>query len=377
MLGSDRVLLVSPEGRIEAVVSGEEAGEGIEYFPGMLSPGFINCHCHLDLSHLRNRIPERTGLVKFISHVMEERGKADEAEKQRAMEQAEKEMLEAGIVAVGDICSGDSSITVKKKAALRWHNFVEVTGFLVANADSRCRYAEELLSHFNSSLPSQTSVLSPHAPYSVSASLLRMINQKSSFGITSIHNQESEDEEIFFREGTGGFPGFYQRFNIDVSRFVPPGTSSFRYWYDCFDLPRHILSVHNTFTSDEDLDYLKENVKKDCRIIFCLCPAANIFIEGRLPPVGKFLSRGLSVVLGTDSLASNHQLSILEEMKILQKELKIPAVRLLHWATQSGAEALGLEREFGSFESGKIPGVIWLKQAHPGDIGKAEAVRLL
>jgi len=376
MLGPDRVLIADPEGRIEGIISREEAGEDVEYHAGILTPGFVNCHCHLDLSHLRGRIPEKTGLVGFVSLIMKERDRAEAGEILEAMEGAEKEMRAAGIVAVGDICSGPASIEVKKNSVLCWRNFVEVTGFTDSNAALRLDRSEKLLDAFSSSLPFQSSVLSPHAPYSVSVSLMKRINERTAGQVITIHNQESAEENKLFREGTGGFHSLYQDLNIDISGFLAPGCSSFRHWLPKFDLHQQIIAVHNTFTDEADLDVLLQNKDKDCRVIFCLCPAANLFIEGRLPPVNMLLSHGVQVVLGTDSLASNHRLSILSEMQILQKECQVPVNVLLQWATQNGARAMRMENELGSFEKGKKPGVLWLNKATAEDILSAEVIRL-
>ena len=377
MLGPDRVLVIDREGRIEDILRREEAGDDIEYHPGILTPGFINCHCHIDLSHLRNRIPEETGLVDFVTRIMKERDRASAEEVQDAMEKAEKEMLAAGIMAVGDICSGPASIALKKNSSLHWHNFVEVTGFIDANAGDRFARAEDLLHTFTSSLPSQPSVLSPHAPYSVSVSLMKQLNEHTAGQITTIHNQESAEENKFFTEGTGGFRSLYHDLNIDISGFSAPGYSSFRHWFPNFDRGQKIIAVHNTFTEEADLDLLLQKNENSCHVIFCLCPTANLFIEGQLPPVKMFMSKGVSPVLGTDSLASNHHLSILNEMKILQRECDVSVSELLQWATRNGAVAMGMEDTLGSFEKRKKPGVLLLKQATPDDILSAEVVRLV
>ena len=73
LLDDQNVLITSDEGLVEDIVNKNEAGDDVQLFSGILSPGFINCHCHLELSHMRGLIPERTGLVKFVLDVVRQR----------------------------------------------------------------------------------------------------------------------------------------------------------------------------------------------------------------------------------------------------------------------------------------------------------------
>jgi cytosine/adenosine deaminase-related metal-dependent hydrolase len=123
MLSAPTVLITDGSGFIIDLVNIEEAGDGIEEFKGIISPGFVNAHCHLELSHLKGRIPENTGLVEFVQQVMNNRSKGNEHQLE-AMEQVESKMYHSGIVAVGDICNSSDSIAVKKSSKILWHNFI-------------------------------------------------------------------------------------------------------------------------------------------------------------------------------------------------------------------------------------------------------------
>ena len=95
------------------------------------------------------------------------------------------------------------------------------------------------------------------------------------------------------------------------------------------------------------------------KFFWCLCVNANLYINNLLPPIDLFRKNRLPIVLGTDSLASNDSLSILEEIKSIRKAFPdIPQAELLTCATKNGAEALNIETDFGSFEAGKTPGLI-------------------
>src|SRR5579863_3419096 len=102
MAEPNSVLITTAEGRVQSIVPEVEAGEGVEQHRGVLSPGFVNCHCHLELSHLKGVIPEGTGLVDFLSMVIRRRGEGLERIPE-AMLSGEEEMLQKGVVAVGDI----------------------------------------------------------------------------------------------------------------------------------------------------------------------------------------------------------------------------------------------------------------------------------
>jgi cytosine/adenosine deaminase-related metal-dependent hydrolase len=140
----NKVLLVNEDGTIKGIVQETEAGTGVENFEGIISPGFINCHCHLELSHLKGLIPEKTGLVDFVVKVVNERHFPEE-QVLEAIRNAEDEMIKNGIVAVGDICNNTSTIRQKLMRRLHYYNFIEVSGWLPAVAETRFERAKELL----------------------------------------------------------------------------------------------------------------------------------------------------------------------------------------------------------------------------------------
>ncbi|HEY6977548.1 MAG TPA: amidohydrolase, partial [Chitinophagaceae bacterium] len=136
MLDSNTVLITNEEGIVEDLIVQNDAGEDVQYFKGMLTPGFINCHCHLELSHMKGLIPERTGLVDFVFKVVTERH-FDEEEILQAITKAEDEMLANGIVAAGDICNNTLTLSQKSKKRLAYYNFIEVSGWLPQIAEQR------------------------------------------------------------------------------------------------------------------------------------------------------------------------------------------------------------------------------------------------
>jgi len=356
-LDPEMVLVTDNEGIIVDTISTKGAGDNIEVFDGILTPGFVNAHCHLELSHLKNVVPEGTGLVQFVQQVMIKRGASDE-EKLDAMDKAEQELYVSGTIAVGDICNTADSIPIKQKSNIYWHNFVEVSGFVDAVAGKRLDEAKIVLAKFKSekSKPKSDSALSPHAPYSVSKTLFEQLNNETIEQLITIHNQECLAEEELYKNKTGSFLELYKNFGIDISSFQPRGKSSLQSFLPYFTNNQSIISVHNTFIKKEDIDFI--NTRKDQQLYFCVCINANKYIEQKIPPFELLRNSRHNIVIGTDSYASNWQLNVLEEIKTIQEDTNISLQEILTWATINGAKALQIDNNFGSFEKGKKPGVV-------------------
>jgi aminodeoxyfutalosine deaminase len=368
MLLEGQVLITDTAGVVTDIVAVQEAGDDIEFFDGILSPGFINAHCHLELSHLKGLIPEKTGLVEFVFKIITQRHFAEE-EILAAIAIAENEMLQNGIVAVGDICNNTLTIPQKKKQILQYHNFIEVAGFIPALAQDRFDKSKTILDQYLSTIPQgpagnyQPSTLCPHAPYSVSPQLFELINNATANNIIAIHNQETIAEEDFIKNKTGDFLKLYEKLGIDISFFTPTGKSSLQSWVPYLNCDQSLILVHNVTTTEEDIAFTKfRNLKSEIQNWFCLCPNANLYITNTLPDVNMLIQQQCNIVLGTDSLASNHQLSIVEEMKTLQSNFPhLKLETLLQWATINGAKALQMDNKLGSFEKGKQPGIVLIE----------------
>ena len=370
MAGSDSVLITTDDGTVQDVVPAAVAGEDILYHPGLLCPGFVNAHCHLELSHMRGTIPEGTGLVDFLGAVIRRRnsdyGRSYRPPSQRgadgpregellqtAIAAAEKEMLDGGIVAVGDICNTADTLEQKLAGRLCYHNFIETIGFVEQAAPARFEQSRAVQDRF-----SGRHSLVPHAPYSVSAGLFRLIAGLAGNRLLTMHNQETEEENAFFLSGQGDFLRLYEMLGVDVSFFKGTGQRSLESCLSYFNKEQTMILVHNVATGGEDLRVLPAGGPE---LYFCLCPNANLYIGGQLPDVDLLVRSGCRIVVGTDSLASNHRLSVLEELKTLQRAFpSLDTAELLGWATGNGARALQMEEGLGSFSAGKKPGVVLL-----------------
>ena len=371
------VVVTDDQGKILAIEPRERHDPaGIDIRSGALIPGFVNTHCHLELSHMKGKVDTGTGLIPFITGVVTQRNAAAELI-QDAIERAEADMLAGGIVAVGDISNVPDTFAVKSRGRLRWYTFVELFDFLQdAGADKTFGTGKAV---FDQLLPAPGSAkaLVPHAPYSVSARLFEKINtfNPASGTTLSIHNQETPPENELFVQGTGAFRDFYSRFGISLDGFRAPGTTSIHYALAHLNPANRTLFVHNTLTTADDLAAAQA---WSPRTYWASCPNANLYIENRLPNYRVFMDAGARVTLGTDSLTSNWQLSILEEIKTIARyQSYVPFDTLLRWATLNGAEALGFDDTLGSLETGKTPGLLWLSGLENGVPGQSTRVERL
>lgn len=236
LLPSNAVLITNEAGVVENLIDQKDAGEDIESYVGLLTPGFINTHCHLELSHLKGRITPGLGLVNFLTQVIKERNNASELINE-AMAQAENELYENGVMAVADVCNTTDSLNIKINSRICWRNFIEVLGFDEEKAEERLAYSGKILEEFHKGWPIPDKRLSPenrsivynqepslscsslipHASYSVSPKLFKLINEASAGEIISIHNQETEAENELFLHNQGEILQLYRNLNIDAS----------------------------------------------------------------------------------------------------------------------------------------------------------------
>lgn len=355
LLPGSMVLVMSDKGEVLDIVHESVAGSDVQQLNGLLSPGFVNTHCHLELSHMSGVVPEGMGLPAFLTSVMEKRAQQDTLAQETAMQAAATAMWEGGTSAVGDICNGTASLAFKKDSPMYYHSFIECMGFVPGFAQQRYEYSLDVLRQFREiNGPRHSCSIVPHAPYSVSEALFSLLSGTPHNTPVSIHNQECEAENSLYQDKTGAFLDFYRHFNMDASAFTATGTNSLPAWLPWF---RHlpVLLVHNTYTTEQDIAFTKEQAPQ---AYWCLCPQANLYIENRIPDIDLLRSQGCTITLGTDSLASNHQLSIWQEIQTIRKYYSnIALEEMLQWATLNGAKALGIDDKYGSFEKGRHPGV--------------------
>ena len=366
-LEDDMVLITDESGTIQEILPANEAGDDIQQLSGILTPGFVNCHCHLELSHLKNVIPPNTGLIDFLCSVVTKRDFPQEVIQEEIIK-AEKEMYENGIVAVGDIGNTSDTLDVKKNSKIWWQNFVEVLSLTDEKAEDNFNHYKKVADTLETALQATNlkyrTTLVPHAPYTISPKTFQLINEATKNKIISIHNQEHPAEDELYKTGGGEYLRFFKIFGIDKSPFPVTGKSSIRSVLPYFNNGQTIFLIHNTFMPEEDIIWANEYAAScGLKLMYCICINANLYIENKVPPIDLFIKHNCHIVLGTDSYSSNWQLSIAKEIEAVQKHFpQIPIETILQWATSNGAKALGIETQFGSFKKGNKPGIILLQK---------------
>ncbi|HUW92671.1 MAG TPA: amidohydrolase family protein [Bacteroidales bacterium] len=341
-----------------SVVSVEDTGgsltesSSVEFYNGIIIPGLVNCHCHLELSHMHNAVPGGGGLGDFIRAVRETRAASDE-EIQAAAQEADSEMFLAGIMACGDISNNSLTFDIKSKSRIAYTTFIEVFGVDTLKAQKRIEDAEVVAAA--AAAAGLRHHITPHAVYSVSRSLFTLLLQHiSPASLTSLHFLESADEREALSRRRGRIMDSYRSLGIGPENIDTP-TDHITTALTLAARTGHLITVHNTCIEAEEVSALNASGN----VWFCLCPSSNLHISGAMPPVRLLLAATEHIVTGTDSLASSGQLSILSEMRLLQENFPdVPLDEIIRWGTVNGARALQMHDTLGSIEPGKKPGLL-------------------
>lgn len=341
--------------RIEETEGKLTEKHNVEFYNGIIIPGFVNCHCHLELSHLKGSIAENGGLGFFIEQVRGTRENNKEKITESAY-RADNDMFKAGIELCADICNTSGTFNLKKESRIKYLNLLEVFGIDPDKASRRIDEITELAKTAGKmELPYY---FVPHSAYSMSLSLLRLLKEMTTNNkVTSIHFLETPAEKSFLADHSGTLMLSYKR-----SGLLPARLETVKSHADAvlneITPSGNLLLVHNTFADRETISA----VKRRENTYWCLCPNSNYYIEKELPPVTLLLEEGCEIVIGTDSLASNTKLDILSELITLQMHYPSLAIEdLVAWGTINGARALGADEEFGRIEPGKKPGLLLLQ----------------
>lgn len=352
------VIETDEQGTILAVHEQLDSDQIIHY-KGVLIPGFVNAHCHLELSHMKGIIPEHTELIPFLQGVMTHRFGATDEQKKTARHEAYQELLNNGVIAVGDIVNTTDTIELRQADKLHVHSFIEAIGFTETHAQQRMDESGKVYGAFAQQKEIAHKLrqsIVPHAPYSISPALFRLIDKHQPGSTISIHNQETAAENEYYETKGGKVNDLLQGFGIDDSFFAASGKSSLHTYLPYFTAAHRYILVHNTFTKAEDVRFAQTHAGE---VYWCLCPNANLYIENMLPDIPMLMQEGAAICIGTDSLSSNHELSVLSElMSIKQRYPDIQWETLISWGTLNGARALELEEYCGSIAPGKKPGIV-------------------
>ncbi len=330
----DCIVEVNSNGEIVAIereVTDLDSRAGVERYNGLLIPGMVNCHCHLEYSYVKGMIPRGGGLPKFIDTIIdikfnrpiEESFKLEEARK------ADKIMFSNGIQAVGDHSNYEFPTPIKSASPIYYHSYLEMLEEEDKTPAQSFAVGVERIALQKS--VGVMATVSPHATYTLNDEFINMIGNKKNEGRISIHFKESvvlggddERERVFAA--------------------ISPERDG-------------LLLVHSIYATKEDIDRAVERYGDVVTVV--PCPRSNIYIEERLPDLDMFKASGIRIAMGTDGLSSNEVLSMLEEIKCVSENYpNYPLSEIITWATANGATALGIDSWAGSIEVGKRPGLV-------------------
>lgn len=311
-----------------------------------LLPGLINTHTHLDLTNLQNRIKPTNNFTHWVFQIVGARIRWKDDDYISSLEKGINLCIESGTTTVADITNTGHSFFALKKSPLRKFVYQEVIDLNPDHADDVMRKVQsELAGMTGDDLLSIG--ISPHAPYSVSRELYRAVAQfaHETQAPVCTHIAETQDEIEFLLKGTGNFPNLLRQLRALPDNWHPPGITPVRYLYETGILSTHPILIHSNYITDEEIALIQSS---GASIAFC--PRSHRFFGHSGHPVQKLMNAGVNVGLGTDSLASNDTLSILDEMKFLFHHYAISPESLLSMATMNGAKALGVESKVGQIK---------------------------
>jgi cytosine/adenosine deaminase-related metal-dependent hydrolase len=315
--------------------------------PGILLPGLVNAHCHLELSHLAHRVPFGSGFVPWIEGVVASRGLFGEEVVRSAAGAAVRFLEERGTAAVGDVSNALGHLDLLAASRLSAVAFLELLAWDPGKADSALCWAEERLAAVAPTLrPGLDVRLAAHAPHSCSPALLRRLVERG--GLAAIHLAESPDETAFLSNGSGDWPAFLDRRSLGHVAFSPPAVSPVRYAEGLGLLHSRLVAAHGVQVDAADRAVLS---RRGVHVV--LCPRSNRNLGVGTADLPALLAAGVRLALGTDSLASVETLDVLEDAALLHRSFpSVEPAAIVRMATLGGAEALGFD-ELGAIAPGR------------------------
>ena len=342
-LERNAVITVEQDGTILSIEQPEalDSCASVEFFPGIITAGMINAHCHLELSYLAGAIAEGQGFAGFAREIGRMRGNYSNEERIHAADIADALMWEEGVQAVADIANDALVMDIKRRSKIEYITLFEHFGLNNNSTDAIFALAAE-----------HSANVTPHSTYSVQDRPFREICNRGE-GVISIHFLESKAERELY-SGGGSLAEWYARMGWECD-FLHHGTPAKRI-AESVPSDRKTLVVHCVESRPEDVEVIDSHINGGATWV--VCPESNRYISGTTPPIKMLRDMGCRIAIGTDSRASARHLSMIENLRILGD---MPLEELLSWATIDGAKALGMEHRLGSIEVGKCPGLVLIE----------------
>jgi cytosine/adenosine deaminase-related metal-dependent hydrolase len=334
---------------------------------GIICPGFVNAHCHVELSYMKGLFRKGTGMAGFIDQINELRDTSSMEDKLVAIKDAMDSMWASGVQAMADISNCADTFDLKASHPMYTRSFLEVFGANPSECDEVMAYVTGLQA--KAEALGLDAAPTPHACYTMSPELVSASSAAGlRSGFLSFHSEESEEEEEMIRYGRG--PMWDNRVRNGIPTPPVTGTSSLEYFLQCLlaavpaPVQGNVLLVHECCLTPEGAARAREVLAHP---YLAVCPLSNLFIHNTLPPIPVMRESGIPICIGTDSLSSNDQLSMIDEIMCLKRAFDVPMQELLTWACLNGARFLGKADILGSLAPGKRPGVVRIVPVIPSE----------
>lgn len=323
-------------------------GREIDFGTAAIISGLINAHTHLELTDLEGKIPPPKSFTQWLRQMVVFRMEDPNRDLSHAVERGVKLSLEAGTTTVADIANTNDSFRVLPRLPIRKRVFKELIALDPGRVASVLEEAIRTLSGFPRDGLGYVG-LSPHAPYTACEKLYRgsALFSKGQDILLTTHVSESEEELEFLSKGTGALATTLRAYGF-LDNWTAPGLTPVAFLENIGAMTSPWLLAHCNYVRDEEVRIIRESASS---VVYC--PGSHRYFGHKRHPFPKLLKEGINVALGTDSLASNQTLNILDEMRYVAANYKeVSPKDILAMATLRGARAVGLEGRIGRLSPG-------------------------
>jgi aminodeoxyfutalosine deaminase len=333
----------------------------MDWGSAIIMPGLINAHAHLELTSLHNQLDEFSSFTDWLSQLINRRRNWTSADYQASAREGAKLSLTSGTTLVGDITSSGVGWKATEGQNLRRVVFEEVLALSPNQADQALERLNPLFKQTDSN-SLLVHGISPHAPYSVSAQLYRRAAQLAQRQgmILATHLAETPAEIKLLQDGTGEFRDFLSAMGVFPPEWEPPRLTPVSYLSNLGLLGPYCLLIHCNYLDCASIDTIG---KAGSSVVYC--PRSHDYFRHEKHPIRDLLDHGINVALGTDSLASNSSLSMIDEMRFLyQKRKDLKSGEIFSAATLNGAAALNFGGLLGRLKRGYWADMSVLELSH-------------
>jgi len=334
----------------------------------IIFPAFVNVHSHLELTQLRDILPDTDNLVQWMRETNRAMRSSSEEDVRQGILKGLEEVHQTGTIGLGEVTKTGLTVKPIEAAGLYSRVFHEVQGFRNFKVPYQLKEIEEHLSQY-ADTDKVTNHLSPHSVFTVGRKLFKEIEQRES--IMTLHLASLEEELEFVEHGSGPLKQILLANEMFDYKWQVPETTPVRYFFDNYFYSQKNILVHMIHVSEEDMDYMAE-----CHVAIhiCLCPRAGKNLDLGVAPATSYRKRGFNLCLGTDNVLVSGDYDMRNEMRAAFETYQLMPKDILTMATYQGALALGFEDQIGSIEPGKSGQLLMMENPFAVDKDPYEAV---